>query len=95
VAEFLKSLENKYNCSGFCDQRSIYYFSDINRGEPTDSCTNMIVRYISDMMKFIKITSFLLMGLNAIAGAIGISQLILLGEKNSCMYQSLEYIKSD
>lgn len=36
--DFLGKVEEKYECSGICDQMSVYYFSNINEGIPKTSC---------------------------------------------------------
>jgi len=35
-------VETNYNCSGICTQESIYYFSDVGVGAPTNNCLNAI-----------------------------------------------------
>ncbi len=38
VYGYLGDVEEEFDCSGVCTKKGIYYFSDVTRGQPTDSC---------------------------------------------------------
>lgn len=43
---FLGWLEEKKDCSGICDRRIYYYFSDVNRGVPGKACKEPLLDYL-------------------------------------------------
>jgi len=45
----LNSLENVYECSGICEENPIFMFSDINKGQPRDMCTNSIFKMLFNL----------------------------------------------
>ncbi|KAM3145074.1 hypothetical protein pb186bvf_002749 [Paramecium bursaria] len=48
----LKSLETKYQCSGWCSKEFIFYFTDVNNGPPAESCYQYFVEEYDQEVKF-------------------------------------------
>ncbi|KAL4473153.1 hypothetical protein ABPG72_007383 [Tetrahymena utriculariae] len=46
--ELLKSLEEAFECSGFCSKNSYYVFSNVNQGIPNKDCRDEIINYLHD-----------------------------------------------
>ena len=43
----MKSLEERYGCSGWCNKYPIFLFSNINNGIPTnDACYEYFIKYL-------------------------------------------------
>lgn len=40
--DYFGEIEQDYSCSGICLQKSYYYFSDINKGDPSKTCFDAI-----------------------------------------------------
>ncbi|CAD8054794.1 unnamed protein product [Paramecium sonneborni] len=52
-ADYLKSVEEQFSCSGWCSPYPIYIFSDINAGIPDDSCYKAITGFAKDICVYI------------------------------------------
>ncbi|KAL4429679.1 hypothetical protein ABPG74_017088 [Tetrahymena malaccensis] len=46
--DLLKSLEEAFECSGFCSKNSYYVFSNVNQGIPNKDCRDEIINYLQD-----------------------------------------------
>ena len=51
ISEFesLKNLENSYECSGICEGKPIFMFSDVNKGVPKFMCTYSIFKMLFNL----------------------------------------------
>ncbi len=45
--DFLKKIEDKYDCSGLCKPGKFFYFSDVNKGVPTKECHSPIKKFLN------------------------------------------------
>ncbi|CAD8143192.1 unnamed protein product [Paramecium octaurelia] len=52
-AEYLKSIEEQFSCSGWCLPYQIYIFSDVNAGTPKDNCYGAITGFAKDICIYI------------------------------------------
>lgn len=60
--EFLKWMEENFNCSGMCSKARKYLFSDVNAGDPHGSCRKELRKWIDETIRQTSIY-ILLMGI--------------------------------
>jgi hypothetical protein len=46
--DYFGDIERDYECSGICDKKEVYYFSDSSNGEPPKGCKNSIKENLLD-----------------------------------------------
>lgn len=61
---FIRQVENKYNCASFCEPSLFFITKDISAGKPDDECVALILKNIIDNLKPIQMV-FMLVGVMA------------------------------
>lgn len=46
IMDFLGDIEKEDECSGICDKKDLYYFSNLNKGIPKKECKDAIKKKI-------------------------------------------------
>jgi hypothetical protein len=46
--EFMKDLEERYNCASLCEVPLFYLTKDVRLGQPTKDCVTATIEYVTD-----------------------------------------------